>query len=156
MLKVGQKAPDFRLSDTNGNEIVLSSFIGRKVVLFFYPKDDTPGCTKEACSFNAGIKKFEKQKIAVFGISPDDMKSHRKFTEKFDLSFPLLSDIGHKVAEKYGAWGKKKLYGREYEGVIRSTFLIDEKGNIEYIFDKVKVDIHADEVLEVIKMINPN
>ncbi|MBL7995787.1 thioredoxin-dependent thiol peroxidase [bacterium] len=156
MLKIGQKAPDFRLSDTNGNEIVLSGLIGRKVVLFFYPKDDTPGCTKEACSFNAGIRKFEKQNIAVFGISPDDMKSHQKFTEKFGLSFPLLSDIGHKVAEKYGAWGKKKLYGREYEGVIRSTFLIDEKGNIEYIFDKVKVDIHADEVLEALKMVNSN
>lgn len=151
MLQVGQKAPDFKLFDTNGNEVILSGLKGRKVVLFFYPKDDTPGCTKEACSFNADIKKFEKNKIAVFGISPDDMKSHQKFTDKFNLSFPLLSDTGHKVAEKYGAWGKKKLYGREYEGVIRSTFLIDEKGNIEHVFDKVQVDIHAEEVLAVLK-----
>lgn len=151
MLKVGQKAPDFKLSDTNGNVVALSGLTGRKVVLFFYPKDNTPGCTKEACSFNADIKKFEKKNIAVFGISPDDMKSHQKFTDKFNLSFPLLSDIDHTVAEKYGAWGKKKLYGREYDGVIRSTFLIDEKGNIEYVFDKVKVEVHADEVLAALK-----
>lgn len=151
MLKIGQKAPDFSLTDTNGNIVRLSAFLGRKIVLYFYPKDDTPGCTKEACSFNASIKKFEKNKIAVFGISPDDTKSHFKFTEKFDLSFPLLSDIGHKVAEKYGAWGKKKLYGREYHGIIRSTFIINEKGEIEHVFDKIKVDVHAEDVLAILK-----
>lgn len=151
MLKPGQKAPDFTLTDTNGDTVKLSDHLGNKVVLYFYPKDDTPGCTKEACSFNSGLKSFEKKKIAVFGISPDDNKSHKKFSEKFGLAFPLLSDTGHKIAVKYGAWGKKKLYGREYEGVIRSTFLIDEKGIIEHVFDKVKVDIHAEEVLAVIK-----
>ncbi len=151
MLKAGQKAPDFTLTDTDGSKVKLSDHLGHKVVLYFYPKDDTPGCTKEACSFNAGLKTFEKKKIAVFGISPDDNKSHKKFSEKFGLGFPLLSDSGHKVASAYGAWGKKKLYGREYDGVIRTTFLIDEKGNIEHVFDKIKVDIHADEVLAVLK-----
>ena len=151
MLKPGQKAPDFKLTDTNGDTVVLSELLGQKVVLYFYPKDDTPGCTKEACSFNDDIKKFKKKKIAVFGISPDDNKSHLKFTEKFSLGFPLLSDTDHKVAEKYGAWGKKKLYGREYDGILRSTFIIDEKGYIQHVFDKVKVEIHAEEVLAVIQ-----
>lgn len=151
MLKPGQKAPDFKLTDTDGNVVTLSDLKGQKVVLYFYPKDDTPGCTKEACSFSADIKAFKKKKIAVFGISPDDTMSHQKFTKKFNLSFPLLSDIGHQVADQYGAWGKKKLYGKEYDGVIRSTFIIDEKGMIEYVFEKVKVDIHAEEVLAVIK-----
>jgi peroxiredoxin Q/BCP len=151
MLKPGQKAPDFKLTDTSGEAVVLSELLGQKVVLYFYPKDDTPGCTKEACSFNDDINKFKKKKIAVFGISPDDNKSHRKFTEKFGLGFPLLSDTDHKVAEKYGAWGKKKLYGREYDGILRSTFIIDEKGYIQHVFDKVKVEVHAEEVLAVIK-----
>lgn len=151
MLKPGQKAPDFKLTDTHGNTVALSELKGQKVVLYFYPKDNTPGCTKEACSFNDGLKAFRKKNIAVFGISPDDNKSHRKFTEKFDLGFPLLSDTDHKVAEKYGAWGKKKLYGKEYDGIIRSTFIIDEKGTIQHVFEKVKVEIHADEVLAVIK-----
>lgn len=151
MLKAGQKAPDFTLTDTKGDAVTLSDHLGHKVVLYFYPKDDTPGCTKEACSFNASLKSFEKKKIAVFGISPDDILSHKKFSAKFNLAFPLLSDPGHKVASKYGAWGKKKLYGREYDGVIRSTFIIDEKGNIEHVFEKIKVDIHAEEVLAVIQ-----
>lgn len=151
MLKPGQKAPDFKLTDTDGNTVVLSELKGQKVVLYFYPKDNTPGCTKEACSFNDGLKSFKKKSIAVFGISPDDNKSHRKFTEKFKLGFPLLSDLDHKIAEKYGAWGKKKLYGKEYDGIIRSTFIIDEKGIIQHVFEKVKVEIHAEEVLGVIQ-----
>ncbi len=151
MLKAGQKAPDFKLTDTDGNTVTLSGLSGRKVVLYFYPKDNTPGCTKEACSFNADLAKFKRKHIAVYGISPDDNKSHRKFTEKYDLGFPLLSDTDHKVAEKYGAWGKKKLYGREFDGIIRSTFVIDEKGIILHVFEKVKVDIHAEEVLAVLK-----
>lgn len=150
MLKPGKKAPAFTLTDTNGNSVKLSDFLGQKVVLYFYPKDDTPGCTKEACSFNNNLNQFKKNKINIFGISPDDTKSHQKFSKKFDLGFPLLSDIDHKVAEKYGAWGKKKLYGKEYEGVLRSTFIIDEKGYIEHVFEKVSVDIHADEVLSAL------
>lgn len=151
MLKPGRKAPDFKLKDTDGNTIQLSDYIGQYVVLYFYPKDDTPGCTKEACSFRDDYADFKKNKIAVFGISPDDEKSHQKFTAKYKLPFPLLSDPDHKVAEKYGAWGLKKLYGREYEGILRSTFIIDQKGMIAHVFDKVKVDTHATDVFNVIK-----
>ncbi|NUM81752.1 thioredoxin-dependent thiol peroxidase [bacterium] len=151
MLKPGRKAPDFKLKDTDGNTVQLSDYKGQYVVLYFYPKDDTPGCTKEACSFRDDYSDFKKYKIAVFGISPDDEKSHQKFTAKYKLPFPLLSDPDHKVAEKYGAWGLKKLYGREYEGILRSTFIIDKDGMIEHVFDKVKVDTHAADVFNVIK-----
>ncbi|MBX7152396.1 thioredoxin-dependent thiol peroxidase [bacterium] len=152
MLKPGRKAPDFKLKDTNGNTVQLSDYKGQYVVLYFYPKDDTPGCTKEACSFRDDYSDFNKHKIAVFGISPDDEKSHQKFTTKYKLPFPLLSDPDHKIAEKYGAWGLKKLYGREYEGILRSTFVIGKDGMIEHVFDKVKVDTHATDVLHVIKL----
>jgi len=151
MLKAGTKAPDFKLKDTNGTVVQLSDFLGKEVVLYFYPKDDTPGCTKEACSFRDDYRKFLKKGVAVFGISPDDEKSHQKFTKKFDLNFPLLSDPDHKVAEKYGAWGPKKLYGKEYEGILRSTFIIGKDGVISNVFEKVKVESHAADVLELIK-----
>ncbi|MCB0834690.1 MAG: thioredoxin-dependent thiol peroxidase [Bacteroidetes bacterium] len=148
MLKVGQKAPAFTLSDTSGNTIHLKDLLGKKrIVLFFYPKDNTPGCTKEACGFNAKIRTFHKRNLAVFGISPDSVASHQKFATKFAFQFPLLSDPDHKVASAYGAWGPKKLYGREYEGVLRSTFVIGLDGKIEMVFDKVKVDTHAEDLL---------
>jgi peroxiredoxin Q/BCP len=151
MLKAGSPAPHFELLDTNGRLVRLSDYLGKKVVLYFYPKDDTPGCTKEACNFKSHYKTFEKANVVVFGISPDDQKSHQKFTEKYNLSFPLLSDIGHKVADQFGVWGKKKMYGKEYDGILRSTFIIDEHGKIFHVFDKVKVDTHAEDVLAVLK-----
>ena len=151
MLKIGSTAPDFRLTDTDGNTVTLSGLRGKKVVLYFYPKDDTPGCTKEACNFTSHRRKFEKKNVVILGVSPDDQKSHQKFTQKYDLSFPLLSDPDHKVAQSYGAWGKKKLYGREYDGILRSTFIIDEHGKIAHVFEKVKVDAHAEDVLEILK-----
>lgn len=151
MLAAGEIAPDFRLTDTDGRVLTLSDQRGKKVVLYFYPKDDTPGCTKEACSFKSHYRKFEKENVVVFGISPDDQKSHEKFSKKYHLSFPLLSDTGHKVAEQYGAWGKKKMYGKEYDGILRSTFIIDEHGKIAHVFDKVKVDTHAEDVLAILK-----
>jgi|ERR1041384_3694862 peroxiredoxin Q/BCP len=148
MLKEGNKAPDFTTTDQDGNKVKLSDFKGQKVVLYFYPKDDTPGCTKEACSFRDSDSVYKKKKIKVLGISPDNEKSHQKFIGKFDLPFTLLTDPEHSIAEKYGAWGEKSMYGKKYMGIFRYTYLIDEQGKIAKIFTKVKVDEHADEVLE--------
>lgn len=150
MLKAGAKAPEFTLHSTDGTTVTLASLRGKKVVLYFYPKDDTPGCTKEACSFRDQHQALKRHDVVVLGISPDSIESHEKFRSKFNLPFTLLSDPDHKVASAYGAWGKKKLYGREYDGILRSTFVIDEKGNIAHVFDKVKVDTHADDVLSVV------
>jgi peroxiredoxin Q/BCP len=148
MLKEGNKAPDFSTTDQDGNRVKLSSFKGQKVVLYFYPKDDTPGCTKEACSFRDSHSVYKDKNIMVLGISPNDEKSHQKFIAKFDLPFTLLTDPEHKIAEKYGAWGEKSMYGKKYMGIFRYTYLIDETGKIVKIFTKVKVAEHADEVLE--------
>jgi peroxiredoxin Q/BCP len=147
LLSVGDKAPAFQTTDQDGERVSLSDFKGRKVVLYFYPKDDTPGCTKEACSFRDGWSKFRKKKIAVLGVSADDEKSHKKFAEKFSLPFPLLADTDKKIVKDYGVWGEKSLYGRKFMGINRVTYLIDESGRIAAVWPKVKPDGHADELL---------
>jgi peroxiredoxin Q/BCP len=148
MLKEGTTAPAFKTTDANGETVSLKDLRGQKVVLYFYPKDDTPGCTKEACSFRDDFAKFKKRGIVVLGISPDNEKSHKKFENKYKLPFTLLADTDHAIAESYGVWGEKKFMGRTYMGVQRSTFLIDEKGKIKKVFEKVKPEDHASEVLE--------
>jgi peroxiredoxin Q/BCP len=147
-LEAGAKAPAFTLPDADGTKVSLSSFAGRKVVVYFYPRDDTPGCTKEACQFNDALSQFEGLGIPVIGISPDKQAAHVKFRDKYGLQFPLLSDPDHAVMEKYGAWGEKTMYGKVTTGVIRSTFLIDEKGKIARAWYHVKADGHAAKVLE--------
>ncbi len=147
MLKAGSAAPAFNTTDADGKTVRLKDFRGQKVVLYFYPKDDTPGCTKEACSFRDAFADFKKQGIKVLGISPDNEKSHTKFALKFDLPFTLLTDKEHAIADAYDSYGEKKFMGRTYMGVFRKTFLIDEKGKVKRIFDKVKPDEHAGEVL---------
>jgi peroxiredoxin Q/BCP len=151
MLDVGKKAPDFSLLNQDEKEISLKDFIGQKVVLYFYPKDDTSGCTKEACSFSDDLPKFSKIDAVILGVSPDSVKSHKKFSEKYKLKFDLLADDEKKVVEKYGVWKEKSMYGRKYMGVGRTTFIIDENGKIKKIFNKVKVDGHNKEVLEALK-----
>jgi thioredoxin-dependent peroxiredoxin len=147
MLSVGDKAPDFKTTNQDGEKVALSDFKGQKVVLYFYPKDDTPGCTKEACSFRDGWSKFRRKKIAVLGVSADDEKSHKKFAEKFSLPFSLLADTDKKIVKDYGAWGEKNMYGRKFMGIRRVTYLIDEKGKIAAVWPKVKPEGHADELL---------
>ena len=146
-LKEGDKAPDFAVNDGEGKTVRSKDLKGKKFVLYFYPKDDTPGCTKEACSFRDSWSKFKRRGIEVFGVSLDSEKSHQKFTEKFSLPFRLLADTDRKLSESFGTYGKKKFMGREYMGNHRMTFLIDEKGNIKKIFEKVKPEDHAEEVL---------
>jgi peroxiredoxin Q/BCP len=148
MLKEGTTAPAFKTTDANGEAVSLKDLRGQKVVLYFYPKDDTPGCTKEACSFRDDFAKFKKRGIAVLGVSPDSEKSHKKFETKYKLPFTLLADTDHAIAESYGVWGEKKFMGRTYMGVQRTTFLIDEKGKIKKVFEKLKPEEHASEVLE--------
>ncbi len=147
MLKEGDSAPDFTARDQNGADVKLSDLHGQKVVLYFYPKDDTPGCTKEACSLRDDYSAFEAKKIKILGVSTDDEKSHLKFISKYELPFALLADTDHAVADAYGSYGEKQFMGKTYDGVLRKTFLIDETGKIVKIFDKVKVDEHAAEVL---------
>lgn len=151
-LKEGQKAPAFTALASNGKEVSLKDFAGKKkVVLYFYPKDDTPGCTVEACEFRDAVKKIESEDAIVLGVSPDGVGSHNKFIEKFKLPFLLLSDEDKKICQAYGVWVKKSMYGREYMGVARSTFIIGEDGKIRKIFEKVKPNGHAGEVLEALK-----
>ncbi len=148
-LQIGDQAPDFTLPDQNGNLVQLSSFIGQRVVIYFYPKDDTPGCTKEACNFRDSWKIFQDSNIKVFGISKDSAKSHSKFIDKYDLPFVLLTDAEPcPVAESYGSYGLKKFMGREYMGMIRQTFVIDPKGKLELIYLKVKADKMAHQIIE--------
>lgn len=147
MVEEGKKAPDFTAKDQNGNKVKLSDHKGTRVVLYFYPKDDTPGCTKQACSLRDGFAELKKKKITVLGVSIDDEKSHQKFIAKYDLPFDLIADTDKKIVEKYGVWGEKSMYGKKYMGTLRKTFLIGEDGKIVKIFDKVKVGEHADEVL---------
>ena len=147
MVKEGTTAPSFKTTDANGEPVNLKDFRGKKVVLYFYPKDDTPGCTKEACSFRDAFSKFKKQGITILGVSPDSEKSHQKFTAKYKLPFTLLADTDHSIADAYGVYGEKKFMGRTYMGIHRTTFLIDEKGKIKKVFEKVKPEDHADEVL---------
>ena len=148
MLTESTKAPDFTLDSDQGEPITLSDFRGKKVVLYFYPKADTPGCTKEACSFRDAHNLFALKGAVVMGVSPDKVAPLVKFRSKYELPFYLLSDPDHQVAEAYGAWGEKKMYGRTYEGILRSTFVIDEDGMITKVFPNVKPADHADEVLE--------
>jgi len=151
VIEENKKAPQFTLPDQNGNKVSLKDFLGQKVVLYFYPKDNTPGCTKEACDFRDSIEDFKKIKAVVLGVSPDSVESHKKFAGKYDLPFPLLSDPGKKVLEKYGVWKEKSMYGRKYMGVERTTVVIDEKGKILKIFPRVKVKGHVDQVKKVLQ-----
>ncbi|HXQ38528.1 MAG TPA: thioredoxin-dependent thiol peroxidase [Anaerolineales bacterium] len=148
MIKEGTTAPAFKTNDADGETVTLNDLRGQKVVLYFYPKDDTPGCTKEACSFRDAWAKFKKRGITVLGVSPDTEASHKKFETKYSLPFTLLADKDHAIADAYGVWGEKKFMGRTYMGVHRTTFLIDEKGKIKKVFEKVKPEDHANEVLE--------
>jgi peroxiredoxin Q/BCP len=149
-ISAGISAPDFELQDDTGTSRKLSDYRGRNVVLYFYPKDDTPGCTKEACNFRDDYSAYEQAGVAILGISPDNVKSHAKFKKKFQLQFPLLADEGNKVCDLYGVWGPKKFMGREYEGVLRTTFLIDGDGNIVKVFENVRPAEHSAELLSVL------
>ena len=148
MLEKGIKAPDFTLPDKNGNLISLSDFLGKKIVLYFYPKDNTPGCTKQACAFAANFEKFKEIDAVVIGISKDSVASHVKFATKYDLPFILLSDTELVAIQGYDVWKEKKLYGKTSMGVVRTTYIIDERGIIEYVMPKVKPDTNAAEILE--------
>lgn len=146
-LNLGDPAPDFSLPDGKGNLVRLSDLKGQRVILYFYPRDNTPGCTKEACGFRDAYAQFQAQGLVILGISTDDAKSHEKFTNKFQLPFPLLSDAEGQVATAYGCYGLKKFMGKEYMGITRTTFIIDADGRIEKVYKKVKPESHAEEVL---------
>jgi len=150
-LKVGQKAPDFTLTNDAGQKVKLSDYKGKKVVLYFYPKDDTPGCTTEACNFRDGLDEISKQGAVVLGVSADSVDSHKKFKKKFELNFPLLADPEKTMIESYGVWKEKSMYGKKYMGIERTTYVIDKEGKISHIFPKVKVPEHYDEVLEALE-----
>lgn len=147
MIEVGDAAPEFALPSDRGDVVRLSDLRGTRVILFFYPKDDTPGCTNEACGFRDAMPAIVERNATVLGVSADSVASHERFRDKYDLNFPLLADVDHAVAEAYGAWGRKKLYGREYEGILRSTFLIGEDGRLEKVYQRVRPAEHADEVV---------
>jgi len=151
MLEVGNKAPDFISTDESGNKVSLKDFKGKKVVLYFYPKDDTTSCTAEACDFRDNFARVKKLGAVVLGVSPDSEKSHAKFKTKYELPFTLLADTEKEIVNTYGLWQEKSMYGRKYMGVVRTTFIIDEKGKITHIFEKVKVKGHVDEVLTALR-----
>lgn len=150
-LKLGLKAPDFTVSTDAGKKVKLSDFKGKKIVLYFYPKDDTSGCTKEACAFRDGISEIQKRGAAVLGVSPDSVESHKTFRDKYDLNFPLLADTDKEIVEAYGVWKEKSMYGRKYMGVERTTFVIDKAGKISHVFRKVKVEQHYDEARDALE-----
>ena len=150
MLQVGMAAPDFTLSDKDGNPVSLSDFLGRRVVLYFYPKDNTPGCTRPACAFAGRLAEFERRGVTVVGISKDSVASHQKFSQKYNLPFVLLSDPDREVIEAYGVWQEKKMAGKVGMGVVRTTFIIDENGIIAAVMPKVKPDTNAEEVLALL------
>lgn len=150
-LKIGNKAPDFTLPTDSGSSVKLSDLKGQPVVLYFYPKDDTSGCTKEACDFRDNLSAFKRQKMQVIGVSKDSVKKHDKFKEKYELNFPLASDEDGKVCDKYGVWVEKSMYGRKYMGIERATYLIDAEGKIAHIWRKVSVTDHVTDVLKVFK-----
>ena len=151
MLEAGVKAPDFELNDKDGNPIRLSDYLGKKVVLYFYPRDNTPGCTKEACAFAGAYEGFRRKDIAVIGVSKDSEASHRKFAEKYNLPFILVSDPQLQAIQAYDVWQEKKLYGKVSMGVVRSTYIIDENGMIEKVYPKVKPDTNAGEILDYLE-----
>jgi peroxiredoxin Q/BCP len=150
LIEVGEKAPPFQTVDQEGNRVSLRGLKGKKVVLYFYPKDDTPGCTKEACSFRDAFADFKKRGVEVLGVSVDDEKSHKKFAEKYRLPFRLLADPDKKIVKDYGVWGEKSLYGRKFMGTNRVTYVIDEKGKIDAVWPKVKPEGHAAEILAAV------
>jgi peroxiredoxin Q/BCP len=150
MLKEGDKAPAFKLPSVDGGDLSLKDFAGKTVVLYFYPKDDTPGCTREACAFRDSQAALKKAGAVVLGVSPDSVESHQKFRSKYKLNFPLLADADKTVAKKYGAFGEKVMYGKKVTGMIRSTFVIDGGGVVRKVFPRVKVDGHSDKVLEAV------
>ncbi len=150
MLQIGTKAPDFTLFDKEGKSVSLSDFLGKRVVLYFYPRDNTPGCTRQACAFAGAYKEFEARDVIVIGISRDSVASHQKFAEKYALPFILLSDPDRQAIEAYGVWQEKKNYGKVSMGVVRSTYLIDKEGNIEAVMPKVKPDTNAAEILAML------
>ncbi len=150
VLKENTKAPEFSLVDEKGNQVSLSDYRGKPIVLYFYPKDDTPGCTTEACNFRDDYSQYEKAGAVILGVSPNSQKSHAKFASKYVLPFTLLVDEDHKVCEAYGVWGRKKMMGREYDGVFRTTYLIDKDGNIAKVFEGVKPATHSGEVLQAL------
>jgi peroxiredoxin Q/BCP len=152
-LTAGITAPDFSLPDENNHIRRLSEFRGRPVILYFYPKDDTPGCTTEACNFRDDYGAYIDEDVIILGVSTDSPRSHTKFREKYSLPFPLLSDENHAVSEQYGVWGPKKFMGRDYEGILRTTFLIDEQGRIARVFENVKPAQHSAEVLAALKLL---
>lgn len=149
-LKVGEKAPAFNAVDQQGNQISLDDFKGRKVVLYFYPKDNTPGCTAEACNLRDHYQEFLDKGIAVIGVSADSEKSHQNFASKYDLPFPLIPDTGKEIIKAYGAWGEKQMYGKKYEGILRKTVIISEEGKVENIIEKVKTKDHSRQIFEEI------
>ena len=151
LIDPGKKAPVFSLNDQDGTAHKLADYAGKPVVLYFYPKDDTPGCTKESCEFRDNLPRFKKSKAAIFGMSILDEKSKKKFADKFELNFPLLADADHAVAEKYGVWQEKSLYGRKFMGIVRTTYLIGTDGKVARRWDNVKVDGHAEEVLAAVQ-----
>ena len=151
MIEEGKPAPDFELQSDNGESVKLSDLRGKQVVLYFYPKDDTPGCTTQACGIRDAYGEFEQAGAVVLGVSPDDERSHVKFKKKFELPFTLLADADHHVAEEYGVWVEKKYKGRTYMGIDRSTFVIDEDGKVKKVMHKVKPDTHADDVLATLR-----
>jgi thioredoxin-dependent peroxiredoxin len=149
-ISANQPAPEFVLLDENGTQRSLTDYRGKPVILYFYPKDDTPGCTTEACNFRDDYSAYEKADVVILGVSPDSPKSHTKFKAKYQLPFTLLADEDHKVAEMYGVWGPKKYMGREYEGIFRTTFLIDPEGNVKQVFEDVKPADHSAQVLQAL------
>ncbi|HUF51845.1 MAG TPA: thioredoxin-dependent thiol peroxidase [Longimicrobiales bacterium] len=150
MLNENDAAPDFTLPDHDGNRVSLSDFRGRRVILYFYPKDDTPGCTTQACAVRDNTKEFAARNVVVLGVSPDTVASHRKFRDKFQLTFPLLADTSHDVAARYGVWKEKSMYGKKYWGNERTTFVIDEAGRVVRILPRVKPDEHVDKLLDLL------
>ena len=147
----GIPAPDFELMDDTGSPRRLKDYRGQVVILYFYPADDTPGCTKEACNFRDDYSEYQKAGVTILGVSPDPVESHVKFKAKYQLPFPLLADDGHKICDAYGVWGSKKLSGRDYDGVLRKTFLINKQGSIAHVFDNVRPSEHSNEVLKELK-----
>lgn len=150
-LNIGDKAPEFKAINQDGNTIALTDFIGKRVILYFYPKDNTPGCTAEACNLNDNYEELTSKGIEVIGVSPDGIDSHQKFTAKYNLAFNLIADTEKEIIEKYGVWGEKNLYGKKSMGLLRTTFVIDVNGNIELVIKKVKTKEHTTQILEKLK-----
>lgn len=151
MLKKGDQAPEIKGVDANGNEVKPEDFSGKKKIVYFYPKDNTPGCTAESCNLRDYHPEFKKMGYEIIGISKDSAKSHKKFTDKYELPFTLIADTEKELIQGFGAWGRKKFMGKEYDGILRSTFILDENNKVEHVIDKVKTKSHSDQIMEIIK-----